>query len=264
MKANSVVEATKISLDYLEPNGYFVSFQNGIVEDELIKITGQDKLISAIIGYGGTMHKPGVYEKTSDGTIHIGELNGMISRRLAELRDILSNVEDVIVTTNIRGALWSKLAINCAVNSLGALTGQTLGNLLTNKTAREIFIRTYSEVVEIAELDGIILEKIAANPYLLYRPLKTNLMNRFVKDLIIRFVGRKYRHTKSSTYQSLKRGRKSEVDFLNGYVVEKAKIHNYPVPMNEIMVDLIHKIENNELAISPQNINLIKLDKTLT
>lgn len=64
----------------------------------------------------------------------------------------------------MRGVLWSKLAINCTVNSVGALTGQTLGELLADARARRIFLRTYSEVVDTAEAHGIRLERIAADP----------------------------------------------------------------------------------------------------
>lgn len=255
MKATGVLDAVRDTMPLLKPDGYVVTFQNGVVEDAVAEIIGQERVVSGIIGWGGTMHAPGVYEKTSIGTTHIGELDGQITPRLRELEKAMSTSAEAVVTTNIRGALWSKLAINCTITTIGALTGDTLGVMLQDKRMRQVFLRGYSEVVDTAEASGITLERIATNPHLLYVKPNAGSINLFIKDLLVRFVGRKYGKLKSSSLQSLERGRKTEIDYLNGYVVEQAKQVNIPTPVNAALVKMIKEIEAGERTIQPSNLD---------
>jgi 2-dehydropantoate 2-reductase len=255
MKANSVVEAAQKTVPWLTPEGYVVTLQNGIVEDAVSAAIGSRRVVSGIIGWGGTMTAPGVYEKTSTGETHIGELSGAITHRLTELKSALECATPVVVTENIRGALWSKLAINCTITTLGALTGDLLGEMLQDRQTRRVFMRTYGEVVETADALGIRLERIAANPRTLYVPPKANPFTLFVRDLLVRVVGRRYGKLKSSMLQSLERGRKTEIDFLNGYVVEQAKKVNVPTPVNAALTQMIREIEDGTRKIERKNLD---------
>lgn len=255
MKANTVLDAVRETMPLLKTDGYVVTFQNGIVEDAVAEVIGRERVVSGIIGWGGTMHAPGVYEKTSIGTTHIGELDGQITDRLRALEKAMATSADVVVTTNIRGALWSKLAINCTITTIGALTGDTLGVMLQDKRMRRAFLRAYSEVVDTAEASGVKLERIAANPRSLYVPPNAGSLTWWVKDLLVRFVGRKYGKLKSSSLQSLERGRKTEIDYLNGYVVEQAKHVNVPTPVNAALVRMIKQIEAGERQIQRTNLD---------
>ncbi|MCY3414775.1 MAG: 2-dehydropantoate 2-reductase [Candidatus Heimdallarchaeota archaeon] len=252
MKANTVVDAVEKAIPFLSNEGYMVSMQNGIVEDVLQEILG-DRLISSIIGFGATMLKPGVYEKTSEGEIFIGELDGSVSNRVEELQSILSFAAPCVISRNMRGVLWSKLAINSCINTIGALTGDTLGVLLKQKVVRWIFLVVYREVVETAWENGITLEKVAAKPTLLYMPKNAGFMKKIIKDILISIVGKKYGKLRSSSLQSLERGRETEIDYLNGYVIKMAK--NTDVRMNTILVDIIKEIEAKKREISQDNIS---------
>jgi 2-dehydropantoate 2-reductase len=254
MKATGVVEAARETLPWLEPQGVVVTCQNGIVEDAVAEVVGRERVIAGIIGWGGTMHGPGRVERTGPGAIHLGELDGRITGRVEELARILRLTGPVVVTANIRGARWAKLAINCTITTLGALTGQTLGEMLGSRPVRDAFLTLYREVIDTAEALGIKLEKIAANPGLLYLPKDAGPLKRWTKDLLARVVGRKYGKLKSSSLQSLERGKKTEIDFLNGYVVGQAHQAGVPVPANEVVVRLIHEIEAGQRPIRPQNL----------
>lgn len=254
MKADGVVAAAEVTFPLLAPNGFVVTFQNGVVEDDVAAAIGADRIVSGIVGWGGTMHAPGVYEQTSKGSIHIGEIDNPPTQRLVPLATALEAVAPVVVSDNIRGALWSKLAINATINTLGALTGQTLGELLAGREARTLLLAAYREVVDTATALEIRLERIAADPYLLYLPEGAGPATRFRKDLLVRLVGRKYRNVKSSSLQSLERGRRTEVDYLNGYVVEQARLVNVPVPVNDALVHMVHEIETGKRPIDPVNL----------
>jgi 2-dehydropantoate 2-reductase len=201
------------------------------------------------------MDAPGVYEKTTVGTIHIGELDGKISERLRGLAEVCETCTPVVMTDNIRGALWSKLAINCTITTIGALTGDTLGDLVTDWRIRRVFLRTYGEVVETAEASGVMLEKIATDPKLLYISRDANMVQFIIKETMVRVVGIRYGKQKSSSLQSLERGRKTEIDYLNGYVVQQAESVDVPTPVNAALVKMIKEIESGERKISRENVD---------
>jgi 2-dehydropantoate 2-reductase len=254
MKALGVVAAAAETAKYLSPDGYVVTFQNGIVEDAVGAAIGIQRVVSASVGWNGIMHKPGEYERTTPGDTFVGELDGRITPRVTNVADALRGSGPVTLSTNMRGVLWSKLAINCTVNSVGALTGETLGEMLADPRIRRIFLRTYSEVVDTAEAQNIQLERIAADPKLLYLPKNAGFLTRHAKDFIARMLGRKYKSARSSTLQSLERGRKTEIDFLNGYVVEVAARIGVAIPVNAALTRMIKEIEDGKRKIANSNI----------
>jgi 2-dehydropantoate 2-reductase len=254
MKATGVVEAARRTLPLLSKDGYLVTFQNGIVEDAVAEAVGAERVISGIVGWGGTLHAPGKAERTGPGKIHVGELDGRISDRLRGLADALRPASEVEITTNVRGALWAKLAINCTITTLGALTGQTLGEMLRERPNRDAFLGLYREVIDTANALGVTLEPIAADPLLLYLPRRAGWFLRWRKDLVTRILGRKYRLLRSSSLQSLERGRKTEIDFLNGYVVAQAARVGVGVPLNTCVVRLIHEIEEGKRPLQASNL----------
>ncbi|MCD6286039.1 MAG: 2-dehydropantoate 2-reductase, partial [Anaerolineae bacterium] len=150
MKASGVEAAARGVLPMLAPDGIVVTLQNGIVEDHVASIIGRERAIGALVGWGATMHGPGIYERTSRGEMTIGELNGSTTERIQRLKTVLDAVAPTAVSANIYGALWSKLAINCVVTTLGATTGQLLGQMLRQARVRRLALSVISEVMDVA------------------------------------------------------------------------------------------------------------------
>jgi 2-dehydropantoate 2-reductase len=254
MKAHSVVQAATDTARFLKPQGGFVvTCQNGIVQDVVAEAIGRERVVAGIIGWGGTMHRPGVVERTGPGAIHLGELDGSTTERLESLGRILGVITPVVTTDNIKGGQWSKLAINCTITTIGALTGESLGQLLKDAGARRAFLAIYREVIDTARALGVQLERIAVDPMLLYVPSGSGFAIRFFKDLLVRIVGRKYGRLKSSSLQSIERGRKTEIDFLNGYVVEQALKAGVNAHLNKSITRMIKEIEQGQRRLSPAN-----------
>ncbi|PKN66682.1 MAG: 2-dehydropantoate 2-reductase [Deltaproteobacteria bacterium HGW-Deltaproteobacteria-15] len=260
MKAHRVVEAARDTLPFLDPqHGFVLTCQNGIVEDAVAGEIGAGRVAAGIIGWGGTMHGPGVYERTGPGAIHIGEPDGSQTKRIEKLADILRVVTPVVVSGNIKGAQWGKLAINCTITTIGALTGESLGNMLRDGRVRQAFMATYREVIDTALALGFRPERIAVNPMLLYVPESAGAVTRFVKDILVRIAARKHGKLKSSSLQSLERGRKTEIDFLNGYVVEQARKAGVRTPFNEALTRMIKEIEQGRRSLTPANMEELLL-----
>jgi len=255
MKANRVVQAARDTLPLLSPEGFLVTCQNGIVEDAVVEAVGAKRVVSAIIGWGATMHGPGVYERTGPGSNHIGELDREVSGRVNQLAELMRPAAPTVVSRNIRGALWAKLAINCTITSGGALTGEPLGTMLRDRGVRAAFLGIYREVLDTARARGITPEAVTMDPYRLYLPRDAGRIRRTALDLLMRAVGLRYRRLRSSSLQSLERGRPTEVDYLNGYVVQQAREAGLQAPLNAAVTRLIHEIEQGQRTIGRQNMD---------
>jgi 2-dehydropantoate 2-reductase len=75
------------------------------------------------------------------------------------------------------------------------------------------------------------------------------------RHLILRLIGFKYRRIKSSSLQSIERGRRSEIDFLNGYVCENGRTHGVPTPVNDAVRQMVHEIEAGRTTMSMDNLD---------
>jgi 2-dehydropantoate 2-reductase len=263
MKATEVEQAARDVASYLSPKGYVVTLQNGVVEDRVGAILGRERVVGALVGWGATMHAPGVYEMTSRGELVIGELDGQVTPRVQRLKATLDAASPTTISTNIYGVLWSKLAINCVITTLGAVTGQLLGEMLQRRDIRRLALAITSEVVDVAEAHGVSLEPVGGtlDLYRLYLPSDRRAggfgLDLMVKHAIMLAVGLKFRHLKSSMLQSLERDRRPEIDFMNGYVVARGHDKGVPTPINSALTALVQEIEAGTRPTSPDNLENI-------
>ena len=260
MKATGVEEAARAVAGRLSPQGYVVTLQNGVVEDRMAAILGQERVVGALVGWGATMHAPGVYEMTSPGELVIGELDGRATPRIQQLKTVLETASPTSVSANIYGVLWSKLAINCGTSAPGAVSGQLLGEMLRHHHARRLGLAIIGEVLDVARASDITLEPVGGTLDLnrLYLPPGRRAggwgLDLLIKHAIMLLVGLKFRKLKSSMLQSLERRRRPEIDFLNGYVMDKGVEVGVPTPVNAALTAMVHEIEAGTRPITPENL----------
>ncbi len=254
-KATDMAEAARKASEVLKKDGFFVSMQNGICEDELGSVAGKEKVIGCVTGWGATMESRGVLNMTSTGDFILGYPERKPDEFLDSLAEALSSVAPARTTDNIMGHLYSKLIINSCITSLGAICGLYLGKMLAIRKIRRIFIEIIRESVAVAGKMGISIEVFGDR--LDFRKFITG--NSFLSDLrrhiMIMIIGFKYRRLKSSSLQSLERGRLTEVDFFNGYIVKNAMKYSVDVPVNLTVTNMIHEIEMKKRSVSVSNFN---------
>lgn len=254
-KATECVDAARELLPFLRDDSILVSLQNGICEQALAEIVGRERVMGCVVGWGSTMHAPGELEVTSDGEFVVGAIDGASDHRLELTRKMLNTVMPTRISNNIVGELYSKLIINSCINSLGAITGLTLGKMLAVKKVRNIFIELMREMMAVAEAMDITVEPGGGGKIDYYRLLAQHgRIADFKRHLLIRVIGFKYRQVKPSSLQSLERGRKTEIDFLNGYVCEEGRRLGIPTPLNENVVAVIKEIESGARKIGLDNL----------
>ncbi len=243
-----VEEATRQVAPLLGADGAVVCFQNGLCEERVARLIDPERVIGAIVAFGASAPEPGVYERTSSGGFTLGTLSGAVDERVMTLSRMLEAIAPVELTRNLRGARWSKLAINCIISSLGTIGGARLGPLVVHRFVRRLALEIATETVQVALAEGVALEKVAGTLDLGWLAL-TDAERRQVgspsllaKHSLILAVGARYRRLRSSMLAAIERGREPPVDFLNGEVVDRAERHGLQVPVNAAVRSLIHDI----------------------
>ncbi|MDD2605209.1 MAG: 2-dehydropantoate 2-reductase, partial [Desulfobacteraceae bacterium] len=257
-KAAEASAAAESLLPLLKPDAALVSLQNGICEEALAEVVGPERVVGCVVGWGATFHGPGRMEVTSEGEFVVGRLDGSTDVRLEAVRDMLNAVAPTRISNNILGELYSKLIVNSCINSLGVIAGVPLGQLLAVKKIREVFIAIMTEAVAVADAMGLTVPpggggKLDYHHFLAQTGWPGNLR----RHLMIRLIGFKYRRIRSSSLQSLERGRKTEVDFLNGYICRQGRRYQVPTPVNDAVVEMIHEIEAGTRPISMSNLTTL-------
>jgi len=250
-----VEQAARDALLALAPDGQLVCFQNGLCEERVARFSGAERVVGGVVAWGASMIEPGVYERTSAGGFSLGVLPGGVAERLPELSRLLEVVGPVTISQNLAGVRWSKLAINCAVSTLGTLGGERLGALLRLRFVRRLALEVVTEAVSLARAEGVRLEKVAGTVDLEWLALgaeerQKSSMSLATKHALMLAVGTRYRRMRSSMLSALERGREPAVDFLNGEVVERAARHGLAVPVNTRARELVWAVARGQRSSS--------------
>src|SRR5712671_3419457 len=252
-KAQDALEVAPNVLDLLAPGGVILPIQNGGVARMLADSLGEDKILGGFSNLGATMVEPGVYEQKNAGHLVIGELAAGVSERVERVARVLGQAIEVKISSNLTGAIWSKLLINCSVTTLGALCSQTMRQYMETEAGKKVFRRTYEEALSVALAMGTRLERLAVDPVPPGWASNVAVEKRYESSVeaIIAFYG----DVKPSMLQDFERGRKTEVDFINGYVVTLGHASGVPVDMNTKITGLVRQIERGDLQPTPDRMN---------
>jgi 2-dehydropantoate 2-reductase len=252
-KAQDALEIAPHVAGLLAPQGVILPIQNGGVAPVLADGLGEDRILGGFSNLGATMVERGVYEQKNAGHLLIGELAGGVSERVERVARALSRAIEVKVSSNLTGAIWSKLLINCSVTTLGALCSQTMRQYMETEAGKKVFRRTYEEALSVALAIGTRLERLAVDPIPPGWASNVAIEQRYESwvEEIIAFYG----DVKPSMLQDFERGRKTEVDFINGYVVTLGRASGVPVHVNTAITDLVHQIERGVLQPTREQMN---------
>jgi 2-dehydropantoate 2-reductase len=219
----------------------FVSLGNGLVQDRIAAAVGEERLIAGTVEWGSTNVGDGHVRRTSNSPTVLGELDGSVRPRTEALAEALSIVGEVRVTSNMRGALWSKLILNSALSGMSVVGGCECSRVLTDRNGRLALRRLWREGYELGLRQQLTLEPIlgmAAGDVAsldpdVYRP---------GLDVLLEKSG----PTRASMLQDIERGRRTEVDVINGAIVARAEALGVDAPHNRRVLELVHSFERGE------------------
>jgi len=252
----NVEDAARTALPHLAEDAQVVVLQNGLCEDRIAAVVGAHRVIGGIVAWGASMPEPGRYERTASGGFSIGRLSGELDADVRRVGELLEAIGPVSLTKNLRGARWSKLALNCAVSALGTIAGERLGPVVRQRRYRRLALEIMSEVVAVAKAEGIALEKVAGTLDLDWVALTaadraaTASMALTAKHALLLAVGLRYRRMRSSMLAAIERGRTPAIDFLNGEIVTRGAKHGIATPFNSLIVETVWGIADGTVKSS--------------
>jgi len=225
VKSADTEEAGRSLAGCLRPETSVLSLQNGVDNPQrLQKVTGHP-VIPAVVYVGSEMAGPGHVRHHGGGDLAIGA--AAASEALAQTlgaAGIRTTIADDIEVT-----LWSKLVINCAFNALSAVAGISYGPMLEVEGTRDVVASAVQEAVMVARASGVSMPE--------------DILERILK------IPAAMPNQMSSTAQDVARGKPSEIDFLNGYVVRKGAELGIPTPTNQALQVMVKLAERgNEMS----------------
>ncbi len=227
----------------------FVSLGNGLVQDRIAGLVGGENLIVGTVEWGATNLGPGHLAQTTQAPFVIGEPEGPPRDRTRLLAEALGTVSEVRVTENIRGQVWSKLLVNSAFSGLGAVSGLLYREVVANPAGKEAALALWREGYDVGLAQEIPLEEVLGVPAeaLVVRGPEDRQRADEALKVAMGYAGA----TKASMLQDLEKGAKTEVDVINGGVVERGREYGVPTPLNEGVVGLVHAMERGERRPGP-------------
>lgn len=222
----------------------FVSLGNGLVQERIAAVAGNDSMVIGTVSWGASNLGPGHVAQTTIAPIAIGEVSGQRTPRLLALAEILEPVAEIHVTDRVYGQVWSKLLLNSTFSGLGAVSGLVYADVVAQPGGGELAFSLWTEGYDVAMAQGIVLDNVAGiDPsHLVVRgEMDLPRARRALRQLMARIGA-----TKASMLQDLERGAVTEVTVINGGVVGQANAIGIEAPLNARIVELVHECERGE------------------
>ena len=246
--------------DYLEDDGVIVTLQNGLPEHQIADVVGEKRVIGCTVAWGATMLGPGVCELTSSPdslTFSLGTIFSETPNHMEEVVSLLKMMGSVEIDRNFIGTRRSKLLINSAFSGMSAVLGCTFGEAAAKKDSRRVVQSLMKECIDVCHASGIKIEPVQGKDIVrlfdYHNPIKKALA-----FMLIPLAIRKHAKLKASMLQDLEKGKKTEVDSINGSVSQQGLRVGVPTPCNDKVVEIVHRIEAGELLPGRENLSLFK------
>ena len=248
--------AALLMLPHLAPDGVMLSVQNGINDERIAAVAGRERTAGCVVAIGAAVYEPGVAVCTNVEPVgfKIGELDGADTPRIADLARMMGDVGPSEATTHLWVERWSKLAGNCMGNALTALAGYTYAEALRRPETRRIQIQVAAECVRVAGAAGHALGAVWGIPA---GPLLKAAEGRAVEEVetaMLALADRIGGTARASFLQDVMKGRRTEIEYLNGYVAGQGRKLGVPTPFNDAVVEAVRRFPVGRLTPDAKNI----------
>jgi len=228
-------------MDQLAPvvaeNTVILTLHHGIdTEDRLLARWKRDSVVGGVAYIYSKIAEPGVIDHYKKGAVAIGELMGHESGRLLAIRDLFVSAGiPCHVSKDIRRTKWEKLCWNCVFNPVTVLIDDRVAKALDHPEMMGVIRQIVGEVTAVSAAMKV--------------PLPSDMPERVVK------ATQEIRDIHTSMYDDWKAGRRTEIDYLNGFIVKKGREFGIPTPVNEALTAMIKTMTEKEM-IGPGHIRI--------
>lgn len=205
-----------------------LTLQNGIdTEDRLIARLSRDCVVGGVAYIYSKIAEPGVIDHYKKGAVAIGELMGHESERLLAIRDLFATADiPCHLSKDLRRSKWEKMCWNCVFNPITVLIDDRVAKALDHPEMTGVIRQIVGECAAISAAMKV--------------PLPLDMPERVVK------ATQEIRDIHTSMYDDWKAGRRTEIDYLNGFIVRKGREFGIPTPVNEALTAMIKTITEKE------------------
>ncbi|MBN8872948.1 MAG: ketopantoate reductase family protein [Rhodospirillales bacterium] len=270
MKSYDTEWATTMIAQYLSPNGFVVSLQNCMNEETIAGVVGWGRVVGCIASsITVDLCEPGHVKRAAgkSGTKHTvfrtGEVHGRITDRVQEIRRLVALADSALVTSNLWGERWSKLVTNAMANGMSAATGLVSKDILRNDVLRRFGARLGSEAIRVGQALGYELEEIHhIDPEVIARAGEGDAaaVREYDEHRLAEVNKAGGGEHRPSMGQDMVKGRRTEIEFLNGFITRKGEEVGLATPANAALTDIVKRVERGELAPDPKHLIDLRLN----
>jgi 2-dehydropantoate 2-reductase len=265
MKSYDTEWATTMIRPYLAPTGCVVSLQNCMNEERIANLVGWGKTLGVISSFISVeLYEPGRIRRMvgKGGAKHtvfrVGEVHGVVTKRVEELVSMFSTIDSAKATTNLWGERWSKLCQNGMSNGVSAATGLSSRDCVRNDTLRQLSIRLGGEAVRVGQALGyqlVNLGKLVPERLALASEGNRDALVEIEELMLARETSNPRGGTqRPSTAQDMRKGRRTEIQFMNGFIADKGRSVGVPAPAHDKVTDVVTRVERGEIPAAPGNL----------
>ncbi|HEY1795653.1 MAG TPA: 2-dehydropantoate 2-reductase [Stellaceae bacterium] len=269
MKSYDTEWATLMMRQYLAPGAYVVSLQNCINEERIAGVVGWGKTVGAIAAIlSAELYAPGKIRRTGaknppgHEVYRVGEVHGRMTTRIQELGDMIRTVDTCKVTDNLWGERWSKLCVNGMHNGVSAASGLSGNAMRQDDRIRRVIVKLGGEAARIGQAQGYRLEDIAGQDadklILASEGDKGALEEVEALMLALRNSQGRSEAQRPSMGQDMQKGRRTEIDFINGVIVERGKALGLATQTHEQLIAAVKQVELGKSPPSPELLYAIR------
>ena len=234
-------------LPHLHKDSIVCTLQNGVPEESVAAIVGRERTIGGAVGFGATWLKPGVSELTSTMeaiekfAFEIGEIDGTLLPRLAKVKEVLSTAGGTTILTNLMGIRYTKLLMNATFSGMSAALNGNFSEVLANPKAMVCVAHIADEVIKVCRGLGYRLVEMQGVDFAFLELTNGKADIPGKMDFYKKVWGR--HNNRASMLQDLEKGKKTEIDYINGIVCSGGRKCGIPTPFNDKVVELIKEAE---------------------
>ena len=257
--------ATELMLPFIHEGTWVVSPQNSINELQIAPIVGAHRTIGCVTTISAAMMEPAHVVRADSMaqslqskpvSFKVGELDGRVTPRIEELSRVFEPAGHTVVTEELWGERWTKLATNCMANPTSAMTGLPSYDTKADERTRKMMLKLCIEVVKVGRAIGHNVKLPLADFTL--EDLE-QASNEGHSELEKRFVGEPQKFPgRPSMGQDVIKGRPTEIDYLNGLAVEHGKRIGVPTPYNQAAVAVVKGVESGEFPVGIENVDRVQ------
>ena len=258
VKAQDTESATRELTPHLAANGYVVSAQNGLNELVIKSIVGEARTMGCFVNFGADYIEPGVIQYAGRGAVVLGEIDGRVTPRIGEMHRAFRDFDDAaIVTTNIWGYLWGKLAYGAQLFAT-ALTNDSIADALADPKYRDVYVEVAREVMRVARARDITPEGFNGfDPHAFAPDAAREVAERSLDEMVA--FNRRSAKTHSGIWRDIAiRKRRTETDAQLGPIVSLGAEVGVATPLVSRLIELMHEVEGGKRPQSHATLDLLK------